>query len=578
MRNLIVVLFGISLFACTVSTDPDTRDSATDRVWLSVIGTNDVHGELTGDNRGLELFSGYVQALREHRSSDGVVLLLDGGDMWQGTLESNLNEGAAVVAAYNALGYDAATIGNHEFDFGPVGEEAIPVMASDDPRGALKARAQEAAFPLLAANIIEKATDAPVGWDNVQPSILIERAGVRVGLIGITTADTLAATIAPNTVGLSIAPLALTVETQARRLREQGADIVIVLAHAGAYCRTLGDPSDLSNCERDSEIFEVANALPSGLVDQIVAGHQHGTLANIVNDIAITSNGSGVPSFGRVDYLFDKTTRRVTKRIVFAPQTVCANVLIEKPGCASADAPLAEPATYESIAVQPMAEVVAVAAQATATATRLKNEPLGIEITEPITLANEPFAALGRLMTDAMREATNSDVSIHNVSGGIRSDIPAGPLTYGDVYRAFPFDNRISLLTLSVSELKTLFAGQVYTGERRVGVSGLRITVSCDDGVMDMNLQYSNGQPVASDAKLKVVANDYLLLGGGNIFTPITPANGFVIDPTQPRVRDVWANWFRERGGQIGEHEYAGSNQQRWYLPDPLPADCIWTP
>ena len=66
--------------------------------------------------------------------------------MWQGTLESNLGEGAAVVDAYNAMGYTAAAVGNHEFDFGPAGPAAIPEQPGDDPRGALKLRIAEAQF------------------------------------------------------------------------------------------------------------------------------------------------------------------------------------------------------------------------------------------------------------------------------------------------------------------------------------------------------------------------------------------------------------------------------------------------
>ena len=130
-------------------------------VTLSIIGTNDVHGGIVPrDGRGgLAVLGGYAANLRAARARDGgAVLLIDAGDIFQGTLESNLSEGAEVVAAYNALGYAAATIGNHEFDFGPVGSAATPQQPSDDPRGALKQRAAEARFPFLAANLIDAAT------------------------------------------------------------------------------------------------------------------------------------------------------------------------------------------------------------------------------------------------------------------------------------------------------------------------------------------------------------------------------------------------------------------------------------
>ena len=87
---------------------------ATGTLTLSIVGTNDLHGGILqrGDRGGLALLGGYLDNLRAARARDGgAVLLLDAGDMFQGTLESNLNEGAIVVAAYNALGYAAAAIG-----------------------------------------------------------------------------------------------------------------------------------------------------------------------------------------------------------------------------------------------------------------------------------------------------------------------------------------------------------------------------------------------------------------------------------------------------------------------------------
>ena len=153
MRNLLVTSLLALLVAACAPTSTDFE-----HVVITVIGTNDVHGELVArdDRGGLTTFSGYVAAIRAARANDGAVLLVDGGDMWQGTLESNLNEGEAIVEIYNVLGYAAATIGNHDFDFGPVGPKAIPEDDGDDPQGALRARAAGANFPLVAANLIDR--------------------------------------------------------------------------------------------------------------------------------------------------------------------------------------------------------------------------------------------------------------------------------------------------------------------------------------------------------------------------------------------------------------------------------------
>ena len=98
-----------------------------------------------------------------------------------------------------------------------MGESATPRTAEDDPRGALKARAAEARFPFLAANILDQSTGTPVDWPNVKPSVLVPVAGVRIGIVGLTTTETLSATMAANTRGLAIAPLASTLEAEAAR-------------------------------------------------------------------------------------------------------------------------------------------------------------------------------------------------------------------------------------------------------------------------------------------------------------------------------------------------------------------------
>ena len=180
-------------------------------VTLSLVGLNDVHGQLhpAAERRGLVSVSAYIEALRNLRKLDGgAVLLIDAGDMFQGTLESNIEEGMPVIEAYNALGVAAAAIGNHEFDFGPVGPDAIPTHPDQDPRGALKARAREANFPFLAANLVDESTGELVDWDNVYPSVMLDVAGFRVGVVGVTSMNSLHTTIAANVRGLRLQPIA----------------------------------------------------------------------------------------------------------------------------------------------------------------------------------------------------------------------------------------------------------------------------------------------------------------------------------------------------------------------------------
>ena len=521
--------------------------------------------------------SGYVEALRRTRARDGgAVLLIDAGDMWQGTLESNLGEGAAMVEAYNAMGYTAAAVGNHEFDFGPAGPAAIPGEPGDDPRGALKQRSAEADFPLLAANIIDIETGRPVAWDNVQPSILIDVGGIRVGIVGVLAANGLQTTIAANTVGLSLAPLVETITAEAGALRDSGAEIVIVAAHAGGMCTEFTDPRDLSSCKLDGEILRVAQALPPGLVDQIVAGHVHQGIAHLVNGIAITSSYSSTRAFSRVDLRVDRTTGTVRSKRIFPPQPTCLRVIAPGGECATAANPSSDvrDAVYEGLPVTPNAAVLAIANRAAARAETIRDEPLGVVLESAFEHPSATESPLSNLMTDVLRESLGADVAVHNVLGGIRSGLPAGPLTFGDVYNMFPFDNRVVLLNLSGRELRDIVAGQLQKGYRRAGFSGLRIVVSCESDDMNIELRLDDGRELRDTDRITLLANDFLTLGGDDVLTPVIPDDGFAIDERRPLTRDVLVDWFRQRAAPLSPDDFRSSDTPRWSLPENFSETC----
>ena len=296
------------------------------QVTLSIVGTSDLHGAAFPRNGagGLALLAGYVNNLRAARASDGgAVLLIDSGDTFQGGVESNLSEGALIVDAYNAIGYAAEAIGNHDFDFGSIDSPTARQLPGD-PRGALKARAAQARYPFLAANLIDDATGRPVEWPNVRPSVLVDAAGIKVGIVGVMTIDALRSTLATNVQGLRIAPLGPAIAAAASTLRAAGAEVVIVAAHAGGRCDRSDQPLDLSSCESDSEIFQVARSLPRGLVDVITAGHTHGGLGHQVDGIGIIQPFSRGQSFGRADVIIDRRTRSVARIQLFAPRQICA--------------------------------------------------------------------------------------------------------------------------------------------------------------------------------------------------------------------------------------------------------------
>ena len=543
-------------------------------VLLSIVSTNDVHGELHPDrNRaGLVGISGYVNALRSARGADNVVLV-DAGDMWQGSIESNLNEGAAVVSAYNAMGYAAAAIGNHEFDFGPVGQRVTAANASDDPRGALKARASEAAFPLLAANVVDASTGTTVDWPNVLAATVVPAAGIDVGIIGVVTSRTPQTTIAANLEGLLIAPLAAAIRREAERLRADGVPLVIVVAHAGGSCEDFTDPTDLSSCDPDSEIFNVARSLPAGLVDHIFAGHKHEGLAHIVNGISIASGYSHTYAFSRVDFSVNPATGKVKRARLFPPQIACPYRRLDDEQCAWLRTPDTAPAVYEGFIAAPDAAVVRIADDAASAASARKLRKIGPYLETPFTLKGNPESALGNLMTYALLESSGADVAIHNVSGGIRGILPAGELTYGSLYEMFPFDNRVVVITMRGRELRKIAAAQARRSHRRAGIAGMRVRASCDGGELHVEMRLDDGRLISDDDPVRVVVNDFLALGGDGILDPAMPAGGFRYDAELPLARDVLVDWFGSRD-RLHAEDFLTGDDPRWRVQSDAGNGC----
>jgi 5'-nucleotidase len=534
------------------------QGSAPRTVTLSIVGTNDLHGGIMprGGRGGLARLAGYVDNLRAARARDGgAVLLVDAGDMFQGTLESNMAEGAPVVAAYNVIGYTAAAIGNHDFDYGPVGPAPTPRAPGDDARGALKARAAEAAFPFLAANLLDRATGRPVDWPNVRPSTLVDAVGVKVGILGVITRDALEQTISANTVGLAVAPLAPAIEAEASRLRSEGAVVVIVAAHAGGRCTVLTRPADPSSCDRSSEIVEVLRRLPVRLVDVVVAGHVHAAMAHEIQSVPVIESYFGGRSFGRVDVTVDREAKRVTGRRIFPPRDLIAG-------------------SYEGATVVASEKVAAVLAPAVERVEAMKAMPLGVTLATPVRRAGRE-SPLGNLFTDALLGSVpDADVAMNNTFGGLRADLPAGPLTYGSLYEVFPFDNRIVILDLSGRELRQVLTAQLLGNGGLVGVSGIRVTAACAGTTLGVTLTRPSGAALRDDEVVRVVTTDFLATGGDRIFAPIMPPQGFTYSDDEPVARDLVADWLRRRGGTIREGELVDLERPRWSYPGSLPVRC----
>jgi 2',3'-cyclic-nucleotide 2'-phosphodiesterase (5'-nucleotidase family) len=536
-RALIVVVLAMSVAV------------AARAVPVSIVGTNDLHGRV----ERVAALAGHVDVLRARaKQAGGAVVLVDAGDLFQGTLESNLKEGAAVIAAYNHVGYDAVCIGNHEFDFGPVGDAVTTQGLADDPRGALKARAAEARFPFLAANTLEETTGAAVAWKNVQPAALLHvgegPTKVPLGVVGVTTIETPQTTIASNLQGLRFVELAERVAHHASELRRSGARVVVVLAHAGGRCAEHSDTHDLTSCDADAEVMKLAAALPVGAVDVIVAGHTHQTMAHVVNGIAIIESWANGRGFGRIDLDVDLSGKAATKLVqVHPPRRLCGDG-----SAADVDGIEAcRPAPYEGTVPVIDRGVLAAVAPFLADAKARRSVSLGVVVEAEIPRGYDRESPLGNLFTDLMLEAVpEASVAVMN-GGGIRANLPAGPLVYGSVFEMMPFDNRIATVTMTVSELQALLARNLAVAKKGglLSIAGVQVTIRCDaEGRADVVLSDRQARPLAQETPLRVVTTDFVAVGGDGGLG--VDRRRITIDEGEP-LREHLARALRRRGGRL---------------------------
>jgi len=504
-------------------------------VTISIVGTNDLHGAL----ERLPLLAGFVANLRAARAADGGgVVLVDGGDMFQGTLESNLGEGADVVQAYNRLGYAGAAIGNHEFDYGPEGPAATATGPGDDPRGALKARAREARFPFLASNIVDNATGSRVLWPNMPGSTMIEVAGVKIGIIGASTESTPYTTMPANFAGLRISPAAQAIADHATALRAQGARVIIATMHIGTSCKEFERPDDSSSCDKREELFRLLADLPHGAVDVIVGGHTHAGVAHFLDGIAVIESYSAGRGFGRVDVTLG-ADGKIGDVHIDRPHLMCPVDKNFNP------APVADchPGDYEGKPVTPDPEVQKIVDAALARAGERRQEKLGVTLASMVKRAWAVESPEGNLFTDLMLEARpDAQVALTN-GGGLRADLPAGTLTYGALFEAMPFDNRFAIVELTGKDLRTLVTSNLSRGGGILSWAGLTARARCKAGKLDVQVQV-RGKPLDDNASYKMATSDFLASGGDGVIGRLQLPEG-KIQVTSTIIREALADVLR---------------------------------
>ncbi|HVR39422.1 MAG TPA: 5'-nucleotidase C-terminal domain-containing protein [Thermoanaerobaculia bacterium] len=538
MKRLLPLL--LSLLAACASVPPAP-------VHVVVVATTDVHGWFNGHTEvpkgggepvrygGLAAFASYVDALRAENANR--VLVVDSGDMFQGTLESNLFEGEAVVRGYNEIGYTAAAIGNHEFDFGPLGPDAIAKSPSDDPLGALKRNASLAKFPFLSANMTEKATGRTPSW--AKPYAIVEVGGARVGIIGLSTPDTPNVTNPLNVVALDFGDPVATTIRYAKELRAQGVDAVIVIAHIGGRCTNIEEPHSLESCDRQQEAMHLLESLPPGTIDAFFGGHTHAQMRQFVNGTPAVQALAFSREFSTVDLFIDHKAKKVlADKTALRPHTmICAAVYSGTQTCDPRNPPAnakLEPRQFGGRTMSEDAKLTSLFTPYMQKVDAKRNEKLGVQATATFTRAYMNESQLGDLIADSLRSAFAGDAAIVN-SGGIRSDLRAGDLVYSDIFEVSPFDNYPSVVMLTGAQLTEILR-LTTTGERGImQASGIRYTYDnakdADKKPSDrsrlVSVTLANGEPLDPARLYKVVMPDFIAIGG---------------DGTMPVMKDVPAD------------------------------------
>ncbi|ARU61010.1 multifunctional 2',3'-cyclic-nucleotide 2'-phosphodiesterase/5'-nucleotidase/3'-nucleotidase [Tumebacillus avium] len=458
---------------------------------LDILSTNDIHGkiEVTKDTRvnkdqgGMETIGGIVNDFRSV-NPDGTVVV-DGGDAWQGTLISNLFNGESVIETMEDIKYDAMAIGNHEFDFG---------------RDVLINNIKKSSVPIISANVIDDATGKLVDW--TKPYVILDKGGVKVGVIGFSTPQTETTTKSTNITGLSFPDPAPIAQKLSAELKAQGVDVIVVTSH-------LPGEQAAATKEIMGELVDLANGTGTGQLDAIVGGHSHQRVAGIVNGIPVVEASQWTWALGHIQLFVDKDSKDVVSSN--------AGLLETYTNLTTGDAEVKEIVKgYKDQVAVKEAEVQG----ETATALSRKSYRMAKNGNQD----RDGVTALGMSITDAMRNATGADIAFTN-AGGIRADVEAGEITYGEMFAVLPFGNTNMTGTMTAEQVKrAVDVPDKYSNVIATQWSGIKVEWdgTLPKGSMVTKITLLDGTPVFVDGKyntdrtFKVTTNDFMATGTGD--------------------------------------------------------------
>jgi 2',3'-cyclic-nucleotide 2'-phosphodiesterase/3'-nucleotidase len=462
---------------------------------ITILCTADLHGSVRATpGRYLDHNEGSLLQLatlvKRVRAETPNVLLLDAGDIFQGTAESLLSGGEAVAIPMNALGYSAFAVGNHEFDWGV--DEAGRLLSLLD------------ATP-LAANLL-RAPGSPRAFDRVRPWTVCTVDGIRVGIVGLTNPNLNQWFRDMAPAGLRAGDSRKALERCLPGLRRKEPQILVLLAHQALQAK-----DDAAN-----EINAIGARF--GEFDLILGAHVHrpvkGARAGFVD---YAQCGAGATGILRADLDYDTVSRRVAgKRFEWIPVTPDVP---EDPGIRAAVAPFLDRTDREM-----------------ATVLGLTERPLTASMAAP------GLSPVQQLFCRAIAEATGADVVLHGVFSTI--SVPAGPVTVADTWRLVPYENFIGTAELTPAEIREILEESVpFLGTARyLSAWGLscEIHTYAPPGERIRNLRRADGSPLHGRQRIRVAINSYHLSGGGGRFPRLAelvaqPHAGLAMHPLSMR-------------------------------------------
>ncbi len=464
---------------------------------IDIVYTNDIGGgigttEATFMNRefppivgGVATAARYICCVRDQARQKGHgLLLLDAGDCFKGTPVGILTKGKAVIEAMNLLGYDAMAIGNHEYDEGVENLRRLSRLAN---------------FPMLSANTLDAKTGKQV--DYAKSYIIKEVCGLKVAIIGITTADTPAYSFPENVEGVKFLPVAPVMEKYVKEVRDKGADLVIALVHVGIPYYADEGWAEIMNREARGEkktwrlnAMELAHQVPG--IDLMFCGHiekgYREPWEHPAHHTLLFQNYGHLTGLGQVTLEIDPQTRTISG---YSLPGVDGGLitLFEDEFC-------------------PLADVCVKVDSLIADAEKGMDEPIGRTL---VTLHRGDAATniMGLLTMDAVRERTEADFAFTNL-GGIRAEITEGEITPRDVFDVLPFGNRVVVISMTGEFLKKIM--EIRVKGRRAGVimSGARIVFNRSRPDMDRITTFEIGGQILDPNKIyRVATSDYIAQG-----------------------------------------------------------------